>query len=736
MKSHHVILALLAVCVIVGIQMQTTEPSIQPVPVITPQDSNALAEISPFATAAVWTTTTGSQVVGTVSADFDIDSNDEVAVILQNGTLVLFDDNSSLLWRLNLGSTPRAIAAIDGTAVGPLEILVGTNDGVVVVAADKSLLMNMSLPEPVYAVAGANVDGDVYDEVVVGCDDFYVYAYEIDTTPVWDYLSNGRVRLLKAEDVDADGRDEVLAASDARRLTLLQDTGAVIFEKTSGTGITAIGFGDLTIAADLDVVMGNSNGTLSVWRTTGTLEYSRQVKDSIIALDIGQLIAAGNEEVALGTSAGALRVYDSSGTLLWNKTLASQVNRIALPNVAALATQQVLVARNNILTLYNSTGWRVTETSIQGLTRYMTFGDLDSFGGEEYIIGTNTGILSAYGRDFDRDRLADARERLIEGSDYDVADTDGEGLDDGEEVLDYDTSPLLPDSDFDKLSDFAEVITHGTDPNDPTTDGDLLTDWQEIYLGTDPLAADTDLDQLDDYEENNITLTDPRDSDTNNNGINDAQDDNDGDGLTNLQEVRLTKTDPNDVDSDSDGTSDYYDDQELDGLANWREIQLGTGVYDPDSDDDLINDGPEVLVYKTNPLSEDTDQDSLTDFEEIMIVGSDPLSEDGDDDGLSDFDEYTIYGPDVNNPYSDLDGLKDDIILVKLLEAVPVIHDDGVPQVAPIIEGLPRQGRRIDLIIGEAPHVHHPSGDVVEVPGLLRVPVLLGTGTGLGDLKD
>ena len=83
-----------------------------------------------------------------------------------------------------------------------------------------------------------------------------------------------------------------------------------------------------------------------------------------------------------------------------------------------------------------------------------------------------------------------------------------------------------------------------------------------------------------------------------------------------------------------------------------------------------------------------------------------------------------------------LDGLKDDIILVKLLEAVPVIHDDGVPQVAPIIEGLPRQGRRIDLIIGEAPHVHHPSGDVVEVPGLLRVPVLLGTGTGLGDLKD
>ncbi len=114
--------------------------------------------------------------------------------------------------------------------------------------------------------------------------------------------------------------------------------------------------------------------------------------------------------------------------------------------------------------------------------------------------------------------------------------------------------------------------------------------------------------------------------------------------LTNLQEVRITFTDPNDVDSDGDSTSDYYDDEDNDNLANWKEIEIGSDVWDPDSDDDLLEDGYEVKISKTSPLEPDTDFDSLTDYEEVMIVGSDPLSADGDEDGLSDYDEWVTYG--------------------------------------------------------------------------------------------
>ncbi|RLI54107.1 MAG: hypothetical protein DRO87_10655, partial [Candidatus Thorarchaeota archaeon] len=298
MKTYHIVLALLFACAIAGIQMQPTDTDVLPSITITPQAPHAMAEIAPFDTAVVWSTTTGSQIVDLVVANFDGDADDEVAVITQNGSLYLFNESSSLLWKLNLGSAPHAIAAADATAENGLDIVVGTDKGVIVVASNKSVVTNITLPEATYAVTGANLDGDVYDEIVVGCDDFYIYAYEIDTTPVWSYLSNGQVRKIVARDIDADSRDEILGASILRQLVLLEDTGAVAFIKTSDTPINVIGFGDLTPAANLDVVMGNSNGTLTVWDSTGTLAYTKQVIDSITALVTGDLITGGRNELA------------------------------------------------------------------------------------------------------------------------------------------------------------------------------------------------------------------------------------------------------------------------------------------------------------------------------------------------------------------------------------------------------------------------------------------------------
>jgi len=78
-------------------------------------------------------------------------------------------------------------------------------------------------------------------------------------------------------------------------------------------------------------------------------------------------------------------------------------------------------------------------------------------------------------RDIDGDGLpTDVEQRY--GTDPTVADTDGDGLDDGEEVNEY-----------------------GTDPTDPDTDGDGLSDGEEVagrttggvsIPGADPLAMD------------------------------------------------------------------------------------------------------------------------------------------------------------------------------------------------------------------------------------------------------
>ena len=110
-------------------------------------------------------------------------------------------------------------------------------------------------------------------------------------------------------------------------------------------------------------------------------------------------------------------------------------------------------------------------------------------------------------------------------------------------------------------------------------------------------------------------------------------------------DLRLTGEGPQD--SDGDGLTDDY------------ERQIGTDPFDPDTDDDGLTDGEEVLTYKTNPLNPDTDGDGLKDGEEVKTYGTDPLNPDTDGDGLKDGEEVHQYKTDPRNPDTDNDGLKD-----------------------------------------------------------------------------
>lgn len=107
--------------------------------------------------------------------------------------------------------------------------------------------------------------------------------------------------------------------------------------------------------------------------------------------------------------------------------------------------------------------------------------------------------------DTDKDGLLDADE-AVQGTDITNPDTDGDNLNDAEEVNIYFTSPLKPDTDGDGYTDGAEVRT-GYNPNGSgrlatkDTDGDGLTDEQELIYATDPLKSDTDGDGFTDGAE-------------------------------------------------------------------------------------------------------------------------------------------------------------------------------------------------------------------------------------------
>ena len=201
-----------------------------------------------------------------------------------------------------------------------------------------------------------------------------------------------------------------------------------------------------------------------------------------------------------------------------------------------------------------------------------------------YMFGIGLIFVNGSGSsDKDGDGLTKSQEKEI-GTDPNNPDTDGDGLNDGEEFKTYFTAPLNPDTDGDNLKDGEEVRTYKTDPAKADTDGDELTDGDEISTyKTDALNRDSDQDKLTDGEEVISVNTDPLNEDT------------DADTLTDGDEVNLYKTNP----------------------------------LDPDSDGDGLRDGEEINMFRTDPLNPDTDSGSVNDLIEVNR-GTNPLNPEDD----------------------------------------------------------------------------------------------------------
>jgi outer membrane protein OmpA-like peptidoglycan-associated protein len=198
-------------------------------------------------------------------------------------------------------------------------------------------------------------------------------------------------------------------------------------------------------------------------------------------------------------------------------------------------------------------------------------------------IGINIYIGRSDADDEDKDGLTNGEERRL-GTNMDVADSEGDGLKDGEEVKRYRSNPLRADTDGDGLKDGSEVVEYKTDPTKSDTDEDGLSDGEEVqkYM-TDPVKVDTDGDSLPDGEEVTKHKSDPRKVDT------------DSDALSDWDEIRTFATDPSKADTDGDG------------LADGDEAK--THKSDPakaDTDGGGVNDGAEV-ARGTSPLKPQDD---------------------------------------------------------------------------------------------------------------------------------
>lgn len=165
------------------------------------------------------------------------------------------------------------------------------------------------------------------------------------------------------------------------------------------------------------------------------------------------------------------------------------------------------------LTGTDTARWQLRVTQTRDLERHETIYELDDGGYAlsdiELFAGDEVALI--YLSDDDGDGLG-IREEILNGTDPNLVDTDGDGRSDFVEVrerilinatnlVDPDrypaevrSNPLLADADRDGLDD-SEEVARGTDPNNPDTDGDGISDFSDYFNGEAPVSALFDLTQ-------------------------------------------------------------------------------------------------------------------------------------------------------------------------------------------------------------------------------------------------
>ncbi|MFW9982040.1 MAG: hypothetical protein ACFFE3_09025, partial [Candidatus Thorarchaeota archaeon] len=355
-------------------------------------------------------------------------------------------------------------------------------------------------------------------------------------------------------------------------------------------------------------------------------------------------------------------------------------------------------------------------------------------------------------QDTDGDMIPDGDEFYTFFTNPNVWDSDFDGLGDGEEVYIWHTNPMTDDSDADMIYDGDEVLIHGSDPMDEDSDNDGLTDYEEIFVYyTDPFDYDTDDDMLSDGEEIELYDCDPLSWDTDGDSItepnelgemtfplNDYQEvhgfyiykmnesgymyqewvytnvtesDTDEDGLSDAMELYLASgiipwldpipLDPTNKDTDHDFIPDGAEMaiENVTGLIYpYRAMTLvfryNTSPVDRDSDDDLLIDYQEVMIFNTNPANNDTDNDTITDWWETWVYNTSALYNDTDGDELYDFEETLVevwpYGP---WPPSNWSLGMEPAEMYALAESTPFVIADE----SPILQYVPTQATYLTL---------------------------------------
>ena len=242
--------------------------------------------------------------------------------------------------------------------------------------------------------SNTNLNGVVGNEnmVVVSTDGGTVYAVNASGRVIWKYYDGKKITGLSMGDVNFDGKPEVLIGGWSHNLTLLSNSGSVIFKKDLGGTINASP-AIIDVRGDFkpEIIAGTDYGDLYILDKFGNVldvfNAETAIRSSPVFADID---GNGRNDIIFGSDNNNLYAINGNAVLLWkfaakdritaSPTLAD-LNRNGKPEILFPSEDHYLYC----LDINGKMKWKVN--NIEGIMSSPVVADLDGDDIPEVIYG-------------------------------------------------------------------------------------------------------------------------------------------------------------------------------------------------------------------------------------------------------------------------------------------------------------------------------------------------------------